>query len=598
LAAVANEKYLYKMHINTTGDERAKLVAADAVTLMNGRMRYKLSPEDQARLTAAIVRSDAQDDLLFRNTPVRFTPPIWSLAGLLSRIALLWMRWRKGRPADERAALSEVHYKVRQSGVVALVIALLVSLVCGVSEFGLPAELALQMARDKARPIAASGDIVVIAQDDKSAKLFGRWPWPRRYDAALVDKLREMGAKNIVFNQVFADRTNPKDDVAFADALDRASKKIWLGVQFEVDNKTGLRTPVLPMDLFRIRSQHANVYIWHNALGYANNVPFFTEIDRKIYPSSASVLAGSMGDIGDLRPDAAIQFRSIPTISMADILQGRIGRSALVGKSVVIGNTISTTGDTRAILGQGPAPAIYTRVIAAETIKNGIARELGWLPPLVAVALIGLVCVMQRSRRRRAQRLLAVGAGLLVAMLIGDRIGLHFEMVPALLLLSIFAVREGVKRKVLAATTTHPVSGLPNLTELHYIKGREACTVLALKVEQYPAVIGKLTPTRQREMIHAVAARIGIVCPNSVVHQGDDGLFVWLIPHGTEYDIDTVPGQLVALFTIDISDSYAMRVIGVSVGRSANLSLKFGERLAVASDRAIASGYITLREVL
>jgi diguanylate cyclase len=338
--------------------------------------------------------------------------------------------------------------------------------------------------------------------------------------------------------------------------------------------------------------------LWHDAFGYTKNVPFYSVISGKKYISSAAVLASVQAKVGDLRPDTAIQHQSIPTFSMIDIVQGRVSRSVLAGKSVVVGNTISTTGDARAVLGQGPAPAVYTRVIAAETIKNGIAREFGWLPPLLVAALIGLVCVTQRASRHRKWSLAGGSIGLLAMILIGDRIGMHFEMMPALLLLSIFAVREGVKRKVLAATTTHPVSGLPNLTELHYMKGREACTVLALKVEQYPAVIGKLTPTRQREMIHAVAARIGIVCPNSVVHQGDDGLFVWLIPHGTEYDIDTVPGQLLALFTIDISDSYAMRVIGVSVGRSANLSLKFGERLAVASDRAIASGYITLREVL
>lgn len=586
------------MHVNTTGDERAKLAAADAVTRMNGRMRYKLSVEDQERLAAAIVRSDAQDDLLFRNSPVRFTPPLWSLTGVLSRVALLWTRWRGGSVDDERAALSEAHYKVRQSGAVALVIALLVSVVCGVIEFGLPAELALQMARDKARPIAASGDIVVIAQDDKSAAQFGRWPWPRHHDAALVDKLREMGAKTIVFNQVFAEGTDPENDAAFAAALGRANGTIWLGVQFNENAITGNRVPVVPMAMFRVKSRQAHGNVWYDAFGYTKNVPFHSKVSGEKYASSASVLAGSLVDAEDLRPDAAIQFRSIPTVSMIDVVQGRVESSALAGKSVVIGNTISTTGDARSILGQGAAPSVYMRVIAAETIKNGIARELGWLPPLLAAALIVLACVSQRARRRRALMLATGGIGLFAMILIGDRMGLHFEMVPALFLLSIFAIREGVKRKVVAATTTHPISGLPNLTELYHIKGRETCTILALKVEQYQAVIGNLPAVRQRELIHAVAARIGIVCPNSIVHQGDDGLFVWLIPHGSEGDIDTLPGQLLALFMVDISDSYEMRMIGVSVGRSADLSLKFGERLAVTSDRAIASAYITLRQVL
>ena len=586
------------MHINNTGDERAKLAAADVVTRMNGRMRHKLGPEDQEWLAAAIVRSDAQDDLLFRNTPVRYEPPLWSLGGMLSRLVLLWRRYRNGSADDERGALSDIHYKVKQSGAVGLMIALMVSLLCGAIELGLPAELALQMARDKARPIAASGDIVVIAQDDKSAQAFGRWPWARRYDAALIDKLRAMGVKTIVFNQGFVERTDTQNDAAFAAALDRAKGQVWLAAQFEEDKISGTHVPVLPLAMFRTKSRQANIYVWYDAFGFTKNVPFSYKIGDKTYASSASVLAGSRSAAGALRPDTAVQYRSVPTFSMVDVVNGRVDRAALAGKSVVIGATIFNTGDLAPILGQGSAPAVYTRVIAAETIKNGIARELGWLPPLVAAALIGLFCIMQSARRRRVWALGAGPIGLLVMMLIGDRIGLHFEMMPGLLLLSVFAVRDYVKRKVLAATITHPVSGLPNLSELHSIKDREVCTIIALKVEQYQSVIGNLTPVRQREMILGVAARIGIVCPNSVVHQGDDGLFVWLVARGSDEDINTLPGHLLALFMADVCDSYATRVIGVSVGRSDDLSLKFGERLAVVSDRAKVSAFITLREVL
>jgi diguanylate cyclase len=586
------------MHINSTGDERARLAAANAVAAMNGRMRNKLDALDQERLAEAILRSNAQDDLLFRNNPVRHTPPRWTLGGMLTRAVLLWRRWREGRLEDERAALSETHYKVRQSGAIGLVIAFMVSLLCGLIEFGLPAELALQAARDKARPIAASGDIVVIAQDEKSRQAFGRWPWPRRYDAALVDRLRQMRVKTIVFNQPFADRSDSKDDKAFADALDRANGKVWLSAKLEEDQVTKSDIAVLPTTIFRSRTKQAHSNVWHNTFGYLKNIPFSSRVGDKSYPSSASVLAGHQMRTGDLRSDTAIQYRSIPTLSMIDVVEGQVDPVLLTGKSVMIGTTITNIGDVHAILGQGPAPSVYTRVIAAETIKNGLARELGWLPPLVTAMLIGLFCVVQRERRRRAQTLVFGGLVLLVVMLLGDRIGLHVEMVPALLLLSILAVREYVKRKMMTARTTHPISGLPDLTELHYINGREDCTVLALKVEQYPAVVGKLPPLRQRDMIHAVAARIAIVSPDSVVHQGDDGLFVWLIPHGSERDFDTLPGQLLALFMVDVCDSYDTRMIGVSTGRCADLDLSFGERLAVASDRARVSAYITLREVL
>lgn len=605
-AAQSPMRSIYNMHINSQvnsqGDNRKRLVAADAVKRMNGQMRYKLDAEDQARLAAAIVRSDAQDDLLFRPRPVRHVPSVWSLAGLLSRLAL-WMQGYRKRSRindgdDHKVRLSEMHYRVRQSGAVGLVIALMAALVCGAIEFGLPAELMLQVARDKARPIAASGDVVVIAQDDKSADVFGRWPWPRRHDAALIDRLREAGVKTIVFNQSFSQHSDAENDAAFAAALDRAGGRVWLSAQFEKDPVSGVERPILPLPLFRAKSRQANSYVWYDAFATSTkNVPFSYNIGGRAYPSNASVLAGVTHGSGDLRPDSAIDYRTIPTVSMLDVVEGRVDRAALAGKSVIISPTIYRVGDLARILWQGQAPAVYTRAIAAETIKNGVARQGGWLAPLIAAALIALLCVVQ-SGRRRGWTLVAGGAAMIIAMLIFDRMALHFEMMPALLLLMIIGTREAIKRQILQARSTHAISGFPLLSQLHQIKGHERATVLALKVEQYQGLMGSRSVRNEREMIHSLAARIGIVCPNSVVHQGDDGLFAWLVQPGSAEDYDSLPGHLHALFMVPIAHSHAPRIIGISVGRCDDQSLGFAARLAVAVDRAKASAYITLREVL
>ena len=51
----------------------------------------------------------------------------------------------------------------------------------------------------------------IIDIDEESLKRYGQWPWPRTKLASLVDTLREMGARVIVFSIVFAehDRTSP-----------------------------------------------------------------------------------------------------------------------------------------------------------------------------------------------------------------------------------------------------------------------------------------------------------------------------------------------------------------------------------------------------
>ncbi len=54
-------------------------------------------------------------------------------------------------------------------------------------------------------PLKPGGETVIAALDEKSLARLGRWPWPRKTLADLVDRLAEGGAKVIVFDMVFAE---------------------------------------------------------------------------------------------------------------------------------------------------------------------------------------------------------------------------------------------------------------------------------------------------------------------------------------------------------------------------------------------------------
>lgn len=573
------------------------MVAADAVARMNRKMRVKMAPEVQDRLATAILASGAQDDLMFRNTPVRNRPSSWTPSGFLARLVLTWRRLRGETISanDRAAALSETHYAVRRSGASALLVTVLIGLFIGLLNWHLVPEALFQAARDSVRPIEARGDIVVIAQDDRSAQRFGKWPWPRRNEAALADKLREMNAKTILFHQVFADPTNAVDDNLFAAALARANGKIWLSSFNETNSISGKIEPVVPLRIFRDKSRQTNGFVY----GITGATRYTQMIGGKRLPASAVALAGiasrEWAPDTTLRPDTAIQIGSFPVYSMAAILDGEVPQSAIAGKSVVIGLTMAGSRDTLPILGQSmTAPSVYRAAIAAETLKNGGLPDLGWLSPLLASALIGLGVI--RSRRTTRTIILAGGtAGMIVAMLVTDRMGLHFDMIPAFIILGGLIIREASKRRQkFDDVTVNSVSGLPTLGELHYAKGRENCAVVSLKIEYFSGTIGRLTYARQRELIHGIAGRIAILCPESIVHQGDDGLFVWLLHN---HDEAMLPGQLLALFMVDVSDGVETHKLDVSIGKCADLSMKFDARLAVAIDRAQMPAHITLREV-
>ena len=599
-------------------EANARMMAEQAVIQMSSKIDWQMKEESKEGLVEAILISGNAQGLMFYNKPFRPALPRWSLTGMMTRATLAFNR-RFGdtfkptaKPNDDdfpelqidrdKAAadrLIATHYTVRRSGAVGLVIALLIALVVGIIDFGRPLELGLQMGRDAVRQTAASGDIVVIAKNQHSAKLLGQTSeWRRRYDAQIVDKLRVMGAKTILFNEIMAEPSNPADDAALAAAFDRADGKVWLSAQLAENSSYAKWDASLPVPLFRAKTRQAHYYIWHSIFGHVEYFPRNRKIGETRYPSEAEILAGVDSKEGSVMPDFAIDYKSIPTISAADFLLGVTNDLAISGKTVVIADFEYRWSKSIPILGQGRASGVYSQVLAAETLKAGAALQLGYLIPLLLCALIGIACVLRSARRERNAILIAGTVGFLLMVLVADRLKLHFEIVPALLALSIFGIRDVLRGNVIAAMTTNAVSGLPNLAHLPFVKGAEKSVVVAVKVERFASLVSDMALPDHRGLVESIAARINIIAPDCQVHDGDDGLFVILITSDSMVEVDLVVEQLHALFTEKVVSLDSVLKIYVSIGMNDDANLRFGERVAVATDRALHSAFVTLRQVV
>lgn len=594
------------MNVESLDVARKRMMAQQTVAKINAASHIKMPPHACEALTTALIKSDAAEDLLFRNKPYRARTPRWTLSGLIARTITGVEGWRANKdkhPHDPDAAtapadrLGELHYRVRGSGVTGLIIALIIGLVVGISGFGEPAEIGLQISRDAARRTAASGDIVVIAKDNRSVKAFGGMPWPRRYDAQLVDRLREMGAKRIVFNQVMADPLNPVDDAALAAAFDRASGEVWLSVVLPNGSVTGAESILSPMPLFDKRTQHSHTWLWFNMFGNVKTSFGKMEIENKKYPSQAAILAGVNDNYESIKPDFAINYKTIPTFSAVDIVRRNVDREALRGKTAYIIVTSDLAAIISPILGQGGAAIGYSHVIAAETLKAGVARQLGYGLPLLIVALIGISCVFGNISNVRMIIIGGGALGLILLMFAGDRFGLRVDMVPALLALSIFSVREFNRKNVIAAMTTHEISGLPNLAHLRLQKGYRDCAVVALKFERFDEYMGRYGHDEQRAVTNTIAARINIAVPDCTVHQGHDGLFALLVPQDSKVDMLTVSGQLWMLFALKVIGLRTTHLLAVSVGVGNNFKRDFETQLTLAIDRAERGIVVPLKQV-
>ena len=100
----------------------------------------------------------------------------------------------------------------------------LAGIIFGLIGFGEIAEDWLRVTRNSFHEHKASGQVVVIKIDDEALRQFGNWPWPRRTQALLVDKLTAANAKRIFYDINFSFRSNSADEKAFADSLARSGR--------------------------------------------------------------------------------------------------------------------------------------------------------------------------------------------------------------------------------------------------------------------------------------------------------------------------------------------------------------------------------------
>jgi hypothetical protein len=145
------------MQLNETDDPRKRMLAQQMVTKLSLKLRWPMTSEVREGLTSALIKNDATSDLLYRNKPYQPKTP-WTLSGILARITLAVQSRlkskrafvRDGEEADPASQLTQMHYDVKGSGAVGLVIALLIALFVGMSGILRPIETGLQIGRDAA----------------------------------------------------------------------------------------------------------------------------------------------------------------------------------------------------------------------------------------------------------------------------------------------------------------------------------------------------------------------------------------------------------------------------------------------------------------
>ncbi len=477
----------------------------------------------------------------------------------------------------------------------ALMLALLVGLVFGVTQVGEPLENMIQVARNKLRSHSTSGAIVLVAIDDRSVSETGNAAWGGSQLASLVQRADQGGARRIHIDADLSRSGTPQEAAQLETALAASRADVLLPARFSINPVSGARSDYLPPARF---ARHARLVNTNLLIAWDDGVwlhPYAAQVGDRLLPSLSNVLARSGQVSADLFPiDYGIDIRSIPVLSASDLLNGRIRPQQLAGKDIVIARTDFATEHYRAP-GFGPVPAILLHLVAAETLLAGQPVDLGWAVPL-ALAVLLAAAVLYFRRRAVAAGILALAvAGSIGAPLLLEAHQIHVQMLPPLAVILTAALARIVgrlRRSYQARGTTNIVTGMPNLQALRQSELNGGIVVSA-RVKNYAQITATLPLQDEKELVEQIVGRLKFGADDSIIYQADEGVFVWIAGAGREECIIQQVEGLQALFRSPIVISSRLIDLAVTFGLDLDASRPLAQRVSsalVAADEAARDG--------
>ena len=467
--------------------------------------------------------------------------------------------------------------------------AVVLGLLFGIVAAGEYPEDRLRAVRNHINERPVSGQIVLVGIDEKSVREIGRWPWPRSRYAQLIEALDKAEPQQQVHDILLSERTDPALDRQLARTMSHSSN-ITLAYLPRAGAQEGKYEDVRPLPQFLENAGIGTIGLQYNYANEAWLLPRGTRRGDTVIPSLASILADrNMGSDADFRVNYAFDPASIPVYSAADVIDGRVGKAQLRGKTVIVGTDSERLGDQFMIPGWGKASGVYLHILGAETLKAGRPVDLGWIPAYLAACLLAFAAI---KRKLRAQvGLLGGGAFAMLALpLLLERSQVFADITAGLFVISWVATgitMQNMKRRGL----TNTVSGLPNLNALRRAGHESDRPLIVARVINYAQIVSTLSVANERALTEQIVSRLKVGSEVSTVYQGDEGIFAWTVPAGTA--IGHHVEALYALFRspakidgkpFDIAISF-----GVEIGSGRSLANRLGSAL-VAADEATAEG--------
>jgi CHASE2 domain-containing sensor protein len=246
--------------------------------------------------------------------------------------------------------------------------------------------------------------LLVVGIDAKTFDdLQVRWPFKRSLHARVVRRLHAAGARTIVYDVQFTEKTKLREDLALFNAIGDAG-----GAILATSESYHGRTNVLGGDdnLRSIDSRAAASDLRNDTSGAIASFPNQIAGLDSIAVATAKRLTGEAPDPAGFRGGKAwIDYRgppgTIPTVSFSDVLDDRVPESKIRGRIVVVGGTAPTLRDVHStpVGGEELMPGAEVQANAIWTALAGLPLRSG--APALNFAILVLLAMLAPLARWR-----------------------------------------------------------------------------------------------------------------------------------------------------------------------------------------------------
>ena len=313
----------------------------------------------------------------------------------------------------------------------------------------------------------APSNIVLVQIDNATLQQLKhtQFPFPRRYDASVIDHLQRGGAAAIALDLEFTQQTDARDDDALIEALEKAPGRTVLAAsQIGAGGQTGVLGGGSLLRELKARAADDRLVLdsdgvvrrFARSQSGLNSMPVVAVEVARRRPVPASLFGG-----GTLPIDFVGASESYESISYSKVLKGEFAARLFAGKIAIVGASAPILGDVHATATSGSRTMPGDEVIAnaASTLLRGVPlRDASGAIDIVLIALLGLAVPLGSLRLRgwRALMLGVVLAGVFaVAVQIAFDSGLIITFVYPLLALALgtfgtlvtLYLREAIERE-------------------------------------------------------------------------------------------------------------------------------------------------------